>query len=291
MGSQLRALIAKQHGVITRRQLLAAGFTARQIQVRISGGRLHPVFRGVYAVGRADLSDRGHWMAGVLAAGDGAVLSHRSAAALWELRPWPARVVEVTHRHGARRRRMIGHESAVAASERTALDHIPVTTVPRTLIDLAEVVPASELDRAIHQAYRRRLFEPQLVARCIAAHPARNGAARLRRALAGHPDGADRSRSWLEVAMLALCRRHGLPLPLVNQTIEGRERDFYWPEHKLVVETDGREDHLTPTAFEDDRERDALLMEAGYKVRRFTYRQITERPDWVAARIRAALAA
>ena len=91
--------------------------------------------------------------------------------------------------------------------------------------------------------------------------------------------------------MLALCRRHGLPLPLVNQTIEGRERDFYWPEHKLVVEIDGREDHLTPTAFEDDHERDALLMEAGYEVRRFTYRQVTERPDWVAGRIRAALAA
>ena len=91
--------------------------------------------------------------------------------------------------------------------------------------------------------------------------------------------------------MLALCRRHGLPLPLVNQSIEGRERDFCWPAQRLVVETDGRDEHLTPIAFEDDRERDVLLMEARYRVRRFTYRQITERPEWVAARIRAALAA
>ena len=98
-------------------------------------------------------------------------------------------------------------------------------------------------------------------------------------------------RSALEVAFLALCRDHGLPRPEVNVMVAGRLRDFYWPAHGLVVETDGRASHLTPLAFEDDRERDTLLQEAGYKVRRFTYRQITERPAWVAARLRMALAA
>ena len=277
--------------MVTRRQLLDAGLTARQVEGWLRSGRLHRVHRGVYVVGRPELSDHGRFMSAVLAVGDDAVLSHRSAAALWELRPWPTWVVELTAPNGALRPRIIAHRAGVDGADRDEVERIPTTTVPRTLLDLAEVVPSTELERAIHQAYRRRLFQPRAVTDCIAAHPSRNGAARLRRALADHPEGVHRSRSWLEVTMLDLCRKHHLPLPRVNVHLAGRERDFYWPDHNLVVETDGREEHLTPIAFEDDHERDTLLMEAGYKVRRFTYRQLTERPDWVAARIRAALAA
>jgi len=255
--------------VVSRAQLLAAGLTARMIEVRVRNGRLHPVYRGVYAVGRPDLTDRGRWMAGVLAAGADAVLSHRSAAALWGLRPWPGRQVEVTCPSGSRKRGLTAHRSRVPAGDRTVMDHIPVTTVTRTLADLRRVLPPVEVERAVHQAYRT---------------------GRVDRAPAGHPEGSQRSRSPLEVAFLRLCRDHGLPRPEVNVMVQGRLRDFFWPEHRLVVETDGRASHLTPTAFEDDRERDVLLMEAGYRVRRFTYRQITERPAWVAARVRAALA-
>lgn len=292
MAAQTRALFGltgRQHGVAARRQLIGAGWTRGAIEEALASGRLHRLHRGVYAVGRPELSDRGRWLGAVLACGPGAVLSHRSAAALWELRPWPARLVEVTCPAGARRPLVIAHRSTIGTGERTALDHIPVTTVARTLLDLAEVVPAPELDRAIHQAYRLRRFSGDAVAECIAAHPARNGAARLRRALTDHPSGASRTRSWLEIRMLALCREHGLPLPQVNVQIEGRERDLYWPDHALVVEVDGRHEHLTPLAFETDHERDIELSEAGYTTRRFTYRQLTERPEWVAARIRAAL--
>ncbi len=292
MAVQTRALLdlaRRQHGVAARRQLVAAGWTRGAIEQALASGRLHALHRGVYAVGRPELSDRGLWLGAVLACGPSAVLSHRSAAALWELRPWPARLVEVTCTHGARRSRVIAHRSVVGLDERTVFDRVPVTAVPRTLLDLSEVVPAYELDRAIHQAYRLRRFDPAAVGDCIAAHPSRYGAARLRRALSEDPPGAERTRSFLEVRMLSLCRRHGLPQPHVNVQIEGRERDFYWPAHDLVVEVDGRREHLTPLAFETDRERDIELSDAGYTTRRFTYRQITERPDWVVARLRAAL--
>jgi very-short-patch-repair endonuclease len=287
MRGELRSLIERQHGVVTRRQLLDAGLLSGTVDRWIAAGRLHPVHRGVFAVGRAELSDRGRWLAGVLAAGPSAVLSHRSAAAFWALRTWPARLVEVSSPSGSRKPGLIAHRSLVEDTERTVVNGVCVTTVTRTLIDLAEVVPPAELERAVHQAYRLRLFDPQALPR----HSGRNGAARLRRVLAGHPAGSERTRSALEVAMLALCRRHGLPAPQVNVMLEGRERDFHWPEQRLVVETDGRASHLTSVAFEDDHERDTLLMEAGYKVRRFTYRQVIERPEWVAARIRAALVA
>jgi very-short-patch-repair endonuclease len=284
MGGQLRSLIAKQHGVVTRAQLLNAGLTARMVEVRRRTGRLHPVHRGVYAAGRPGLDDRGLWMAAVLAAGPDAVLSHRSAAALWELRHWGSRLVEITSSHGVARPRVIAHESHVPTPERAVVDGIPVTTVRRTLIDLAEVVTREELERALHQAYRLRLFRGE-----VSGPPGRNGTARLRALLSDHPDGADRTRSWLEVTMLRLCRGHGLPLPRVNVMLEGRERDLHWPDENLVVEVDGRDEHFTPVAFEVDRERDTELMEAGYAVRRFTYRQVTERPAWVAGRIAAAL--
>lgn len=223
MGGQLRSLIARQHGVVTRRQLLDAGLTARMIEVRLRTGRLHRVHRGVYAAGPPDLDDRGRWMAGVLAAGPRAVLSHRGAAALWQLRPWGSRLVEVTSANGAARPRLLAHESPVPEAERTVVAGIPVTSVPRTLIDIAEVVPPCELERAVHQAYRLRLCLPEEMERALATHPARNGAARLRALLADHPEGAERTRSWLEVKVLALSRRHDLPLPQVNVMIEGRD--------------------------------------------------------------------
>jgi very-short-patch-repair endonuclease len=179
----------------------------------------------------------------------------------------------------------------VRTEERCRVDGIPATTVPRTLVDLAEVVSPHDLERAVHQCYRLRRFDSEGVAACLARHPGRNGPSRLRALLADHPDGAERSRSWLEVAMLTLCRRHGLPLPRVNVVIEGRERDFHWPERGLVVEVDGRDEHLTPIAFEDDRRRDRALHLAGYIVLRFTYRDVTDTPDEVAADIRAALGA
>ena len=263
--------------------------TSRQIEVRLRTGRLHSVHRGVYAVGRPELTDRGRWLAGMLAAGSGAVLSHRSAAALWGVRPWHARVVELTCRSGSRKPGLIVHRSILQPDETTHRYSVPVTRVARTLIDLAEAVPRADLERAVHQAYRLRVYDAVAVQRALERHRRRPGAGLLSRILADHPEGSGRTRSPLEVAMLRICRDHDLPAPLVNVVVEGRERDFYWPDHGLVVETDGAGSHLTPYSFEDDRERDTFLREAGYEVRRFTYRQITERPDWVAARLEAAL--
>src|SRR4051812_25632030 len=144
------ALAGRQHGVVARRQLAALGLRSAAIDRRVAAGRLHPIHRGVYAVGHTVLALRGRWMAAVLAAGPEAVLSHRAAAALWAIRPgtW----IEVTAPHAPRRRGIVGHRGTVAPDERTVRDGIPVTTVARTLLDLAAILEPRLLERAMDEA-------------------------------------------------------------------------------------------------------------------------------------------
>ncbi|MFL5867815.1 MAG: endonuclease domain-containing protein, partial [Thermoleophilaceae bacterium] len=224
-----------------------------------------------------------HWMAAVLACGDGAALSHRDAAALYALRPSAATRIDVTidSRNGrSRRRRIRLHRSPLPAEEVTVIDGIPVTSVARTLLDLAAVVQMDALKRAIKQAERLRLFDLTDVRAVLHRNAGRPGAGRLAAALTAHEEPA-LTRSDLEDLMLALSRRHGLPKPLVNATVSGYEVDFLWASERLVVETDGREDHLTRHAFEEDRVRDARLTSLGYRVVRFTYRQVSYEQSFV----------
>jgi very-short-patch-repair endonuclease len=274
---------ARQHGVMTLRQLEAAGLSRAAVAKRAARGRLHRVHRGVYAVGHPALSLEGRWMAAVLACGVGAVLSHASAAAIWGLlRPIDGPVdVSVPGDGGRERRRGIRIHRCPSLEVGTAMaglstdglqtrhplvtvrNRIPVTGVSRTIADLRGVVRPRLVRRAIRQA--------ELMGMRV------NGVE------------GDGTRSDLERDFLNLCRRHGLPRPEVNVKLGRWTVDFLWPAERLAVETDSWGYHRGSVAFEDDHARDLDLRRRGYEVRRFTERQIVEESSVVAADLAEAL--
>ena len=287
-------LARAQHGVVSRPQLLGLGLTAKGVDSRLERGRLHPLHRGVYAVGHASVGLDGRRLAAVLACDQQAVLSHRSAADLWGLRRSDAPHTEITVPTRAGRRRRPGitiHRSSLAPFETaTTTQGIPTTTPARTLLDLAEVVPRRALEKAADQAEALRLFELGAIELVLRAHPHRHGTARLRRVLAAYAIGEQFTRSELEERFLALCERHGIPAPRVNARVAGLEVDFFWPRASLVAELDGHTHHGTRAAFERDRERDAQLLLHGVRTVRITRRRLATEPDEV-ARIVGALGA
>jgi hypothetical protein len=278
-------LAQRQHGVIALWQLVDAGMTRGWIDLRLARRRLHPVHRGVYAVGHPVLTQEGRWMAAVLACGRDAVLSHRSAAAHWRLLPASASAwthVTIAGRRGLRRRTgMIIHRPA-ASVDATVHDGIPVTTVEQTLLDLAATVDRHTAKQAVGAAERVGLWLPD---RAVPA--GRNGAPLLRE-LAG--TGTAPTRSALEARFLVLCEEHGIEVPEVNQWLAGCEVDFVWRARRVVVETDGGETHDGRVAFERDREKDARLTLAGFRVQRFAWRQVMEDGERTAAVVRRLLA-
>lgn len=280
---ELAALADRQHGVVSRRQLLDAGLGPRAIRRRLDGGRLFPLHRDVYAFGREQVSQHGKWLGAVLAGGETALLSHRSAASLWGLMRHRL-PVDVTAPHAKRRPGIAFHECGIHRDERTVVDLIPVTSLARTLLDLAEVVDEAVLERALEEADRLRLLKiPALESVCARAH-GRRGLKPLRVLL-------DIVRtpvtcSPLEDRVLALCRDYDLPIPETNTEVLGREVDAFWPEQRLMVEADGFAYHGHRAAFERDRARDAAMQVAGYRVIRLTYRRLEEEPEKVAAELR-----
>lgn len=284
-------LAARQWGVVTRRQLLDAGLSRRPVADRVRSGHLLPLHPGVYAVGHARLRREGHWLAAVLAVGPGATLSHRDAAGLHDLRAANHARIDVSTTGKAKSSpRIAVHRTRVLdAQDVTAVRGIPVTTVARTLLDLAGVVPHDHLTRAIKEAERRGVFDLHAVDAAMArtrgrrgpGHRRLNAALAERRALEHHP-----TRAPLEDALLRLLRDHGLPLPATNAHVEGFEVDAVWRAQRVVVELDGWQDHGTRRAFEQDRERDAVLMAAGWRVIRVTRRRVRERPDHVLSTLR-----
>jgi very-short-patch-repair endonuclease len=233
-------------------------------------------------------------MAAVLASGPGAVLSHRDAAALYGIRPSSRREIEVTVPR--RRHPRPGIEprlAALPADEITTHEGIPVTTVPRTLFDLAAVRGRREVERAFHEAEVRRLYDPLSLADLLARYPRRRGAATVRAILAARDAGAGMTRNDLEEAFLAFLARVGLPRPRVNHPLRVRgrwiEADCVWIEERLVVELDGRGAHATLEAFERDRARDRALAAAGWRVVRVTWRHLHDGADALAADLGALL--
>jgi very-short-patch-repair endonuclease len=282
----LATLAGCQHGVVARRQLLDLGFTPRMVERRIESGRLHPVHRGVYAVGHGRLTQRGRWSAAVLACGPDAVLSHRSAAALWGMAwPWRGGAVEVSAAGRRRRPSILVHDSRVAPFERARIGGIAVTSVPRTLLDLASALDASRLERTWEEADRLGLLRLAELQRVCANANGRRGAGLLRRLLADAREPIY-SRSSLERAFATFCRRRGLPMPILNATVLGREVDAYWPRERLAVELDGYAFHRHRAAFERDRARDAAFQASGISVIRLTRRRLRDAPDLVEAQIR-----
>ncbi len=275
--------------MVTRRQLLDAGLTSKMVERRTETGHLLRLHRGVYAVGHAQLRREGRWLAAVLAVGDGAALSHRSAAALHGIRDGD-RALDVTTTRRVRARGVVVQRTiALPADDVTTCSGIPVTTVPRTLVDLAAIVTARQLATLLREADRAGRLDPAAV-RTALGRKRVPGVGALRAALAEHERLATSfTRSELEDRLLALLDAHGLPRPLTNHDVEGMEVDACWPRERIVVETDGWAHHHDRRAFQDDRTKSARLTTAGYTVVRFTHADVASRPAWVAGTLRELL--
>jgi predicted transcriptional regulator of viral defense system len=291
----LAELAARQHGVVSARQLYSLGLTREQLAGRTRNGWLKRLHRGVYAVGYRPLTREGVWMAAVLAIGGYGVLSHRSAACLWTIWGWRSgEKIDITVPSPAGRRPRADFAlhrcGTLAASERTTHRGIPVTTPARTLLDLATVLPKRPLERAVDEAERLRLCDLADLREILARHAGRPGAGALRAVLRSHAIGSTLTRSELEERFLALCAERGLPPPLVNSPLLDYVVDFHWPASRLVVEVDGRASHATRRAFQGDRDRDSRLAAHGFRTLRFTWWDVTARPAVVADRVRRVLA-
>jgi very-short-patch-repair endonuclease len=290
----LAGLATRQHGVVARFQLRELGFGSEAIKTRLDYGWLHRIHEEVYAVGHTRLGPRSHWWAAVLAYGRGTVLSHRTAAVLWDIRHPRKGPIEVTApvgRQGVERRKGIWvHRCKLATIERTNRDGLPTTTLARTLFDLAEVCPYEDLKKAAEAADRRNLLQLRELEGVCERGRGRRALKPMRRLLAelGPPD---EGRSPLEVRFAAFVRLNDLPAPQQNVEVLGYEVDALWPGAKLIVELDSWEYHGHRAAFERDRARDPKLLIAGYRTIRITHRRLDREAGQLAVEIRQLLSA
>jgi len=283
-------LAARQHGLVAHRQLISIGLSASAIKHRLASGRLHGIRRGVYVVGRPQVSREGHWMAAVLACGPGAVLSHESAAACWQIRNSEDDLIDVAvfdlshrqppgvriHRRGLDRQHLTIHRD------------VPLTTVVCTLVDLAASVGPLGLGAAVNEADKRDLVTPEGLRAGLEKLRGRRGVRRLRSLL--DRQSFKLSDSDLERRFLRLVGGIGLPLPQTRQYVNGFRVDFYWPELGLVVETDGLRYHRTPAEQARDRLRDQAHTATGLTPLRFTHAQIRFEAARVEATLRTVIA-
>lgn len=289
-------LAENQHGVVSRTQLIELGMGRGAISDRVARGLLRRVARGVYAVGRSRQSHRSRWMAAVLSAGTDAVLSHRSAAALWGLLPPSSIAIEVTRPKEFRSRPCIrGHCSAIRPDEVARVDGIPVTSMPRTLFDLSAIVNRHQLDSAFNEAEVQGLTDSLSVADLLKRYPGRRGATVLRAIMADEKKARGVTRKELEKRFAAVIAGTDLPRPRRNAdlAVAGRffEVDCLWQAQRLIVELDGRFVHGTWRSSERDRERDRLLVADGWRVVRITWRQLRDDAPAVVADLRRLLRA
>lgn len=278
-------LVARQYGVIAHAQLLALGFSAQAIKRRVASGRLYRVRLGVYAVGRPDLSRHGRWMAAILRCGERAMLSHRSAAALWGIEGEAQGKIEISviiPRSCRGEADLVVHRRVAAVgADATEHDGIAVTTPAATLIDLATCLPPYRVEGAVNKADKRGLIDPEAVRVALEERRPRRGVGPLRNLLDRHTFVL--TDSELERRFVPLARRAGLPKPLTGKHLSGFEVDFYWPDLGLVVETDGLRYHRTPAQQARDRVRDQAHTAAGMTPLRFTHAQIRFEPGYVGA--------
>jgi very-short-patch-repair endonuclease len=283
-------LAERQHGVVSLLQLQVLGLSARAVRDRVSAGRLIRIHRGVYAVGHGSLTIRGHWMAAVLAYGPRAVLSHRSAAALHGIRPDNRPKTDVTVPSPSARPRpgiVVHRSTTLQPADITTIDGIPCTSLSRTLLDLADDVDRTGMERAVSQADVLGIFDLRAVEEVLSRATGRHGAGVLWSVLAEYARPT-LTEGELEARFLALCRAASLPKPEVNSWVAlgdgiAYKIDFLWRAERLAVETDGWESHGTRQAFENDRRRDRRLRLAGWGVVRFTWRDVEREPDEVTA--------
>jgi hypothetical protein len=281
-------LAERQHGVVALRQLQLLGLSKSAVSRRARGGRFHRIHRGVYAVGHPKLTGYGHWMAAVLACGPRAVLSHRSTAGLWGVRPDNRRKSDVSVPSPSARTKQaieIHRSVTLTADDVTTVEGIPCTTLARTLVDLGDVVNRRAVERAVEQAEVLRLFDLHEVQRAMERAGPRRGTGLLSSVLEDL-NGPSLTASELEESFLALCRAAALPTPEVNAWMtlpdgSAIKVDFLWRSERLAVETDGHPFHRTRQSRERDTKRDQLLRLAGFEPVRFTGRQVALEKEWV----------
>jgi very-short-patch-repair endonuclease len=288
-------LAAGQHGVVGRSQLEALGLGEEAIRHRRSLGRLHRLTVGAFAVGHRAVSTKGWWMAAVLTCGADAALSHHAAAALWGIRNPHHGAVDVTLPRKSRSCRSIRrHYSPLPADEVTVEDGIPVTGVPRTILDLAASESTDRVGGLLREAEFRELHDRLSLPDLLERYPGRRGVRRVREALRrveGLPPG--RTESPLEERFGDFLNRHRLPQPRFNDWIVLGPRRFqvdcHWPGSGQIVELDGWSAHATRSAFREDRARDRALRAGGYTVTRLTWSQLSDEPEQIATDLRLLL--
>lgn len=289
----LSELAERQHGVVSRGQLLELGFGEGAIKARVGMRRLVGIHGGVFAVGQGRVDRRGRWWAGVLAYGGG-VLSHRSAAELWGLGRQRGSLVEVTApggRQGVERRPQLWIHRCRLLPTEDGTAHgggLPVTTVARTLFDYAEIVPFAQLERAWEAADRLNLLQLAAVERVCERGYGRRALRPIRRLLAGARAPAG-GRSPLEDRFQRFLAAHRLPPGSANVDVLGHEVDVLWPAARLIAELDSWEHHGHRAAFERDRSRDPERMIAGYRTIRVTHRRLDKEAAKLATEIRQLL--
>lgn len=288
-------LAEAQYGVVARRQLLGLGVTRSMVETRLRRGTLVALHPGVYAVGHRQLRREGRWLAAVLWAGPHAALSHCEAAALHGLRSSGRSRTDVTTVRRMRRATGVDPHHTAVLDDRdvVTVERIPVTTVERTLVDLADLLPRDQLARALREAEHLRVVDVRAIREAMQRVRTRKGCghAALDAVLEEHRRRSTQlTRSVLEDRFLALCDAHGLPRPRTNVHVGDLEVDACWPDRRLAVELDGWERHKDRQAFQRDRAKGNGLTRAGWRVLRFTHDDVARRPAQTAALIAGLLA-
>ncbi len=284
-------IAAGQQGLASRAQLLKAGMPSRTIDGRIRAGWLLPVCSGVYAFGRAVTTEKAVLAAGALGAGDGSVLARRSAASLWGFLRWRGQV-EILRPESrrpsrlwleppglvARRLLCVKRSEYLGDSDVTRTEGLVVTSVARTLLDLAKALDERNLQAAFNEADRKDLLKVPELKACAARGSGIPGITTFRRLVELRNPSVHRTRSELEAIFLELCGCNGIPGPEVNAKLLGYEVDCFWPTAGLVVELDGFEFHQGRMSFVNDAARENRLKRAGYNVLRFTHDMVVNHP-------------
>ncbi len=283
-----------QEGRVTRGQLLKLGFSGDEIDGLVRCGQLTIEHRGVYAIGQPPWALRGTLWSAVLACGPGSLISHRSAAYLDGYLPLPAHLdavhITIRSKNGRGRPGIIVHRGRnISSADIKYLDGLPVTRAARTMLDLAASESESTFEQAFDEAAFRHDLRRAQMEDVLARNAGAKGSRRLRALWEAEQENR-RNRLEAEKRMAALIKAAKLPDPLPNEPIRALTADFFWPEHRVIVETDGFGTHGKRASFESDRARDADLESRGYSVLRFTWRQITREPFVVVARLAARLA-
>ncbi len=288
-------LARRQHGIVARGQLLDLGLDADAVKRRVRSERLHPIHRGVYAVGHTAITLRGRWLAAVLASGDGAVLSHGSATALWGIWGSGTGEIHVTVPRKSRSQRSIRrHFSALPPDEVEARYGIPVTSASRAILDLAGNKGEAAAESALRETEYLGIYGAVSLPALLKRHPNHPGASSCREALDRvRDDPGGRIRSSLEELFLPFLDSRGIPRPRLNAWLsigdDGFQVDCLWPDARLIAELDGFQSHGTHQAFRGDRKRDRRLGAYGYRVVRITEGQLRSEPDALAMDLRSLL--